>query len=68
MPIFIAHGTKDRLVPFQQSILIYEALRAAGQPVEMVKVRGADHGGPTLWTDELLDLVDEFLVRQLTAA
>ena len=65
-PIFIAHGTKDRLVPFPQSILIYEALRAAGQPVEMVRVRGAGHGGPTFWTDELLHLVDGFLARNLT--
>ena len=65
-PIFIAHGTKDRLVPFAQSVLIYEALRAAGQPVEMVKVRGGAHGGPSLWTDELLDLVADFLSRHLT--
>jgi acetyl esterase/lipase len=64
-PIFIAHGTKDRLVPFGQSILIYEALRAAGQEVEMVKVRGAAHGGSTFWTDELMDLVDGFLSRHL---
>lgn len=67
-PIFLAHGTKDRLVPFAQSLLIYEALRAAGQPVEMTKVRGAGHGGPSFWTDELLDLVEEFLSRHLTAA
>jgi acetyl esterase/lipase len=65
-PILLAHGTKDRLVPFGQSILIYEALRAAGQPVEMVKVRGAAHGGPSFWTEELLDLVDEFLARHLS--
>jgi acetyl esterase/lipase len=64
-PVFIAHGTKDRSVPFAQSILIYEALRAAGQPVEMVKVRGAAHGGTSFWTDELLDLVADFLLRRL---
>ena len=64
-PIFIAHGTKDRLVPFPQSLLLYEALREAGQPVEMVKVRGAAHGGVTFWTDELLDLVAGFLSEHL---
>ena len=65
-PILIAHGTKDRLVPFKQSVLVYEALRAAGQPVEMVKVRGAAHGRPTFWTTELLDLVEDFLRRHRT--
>ena len=64
-PILIAHGTKDPVVPFAQSILLYEALRAAGQPVEMVRVRGAAHGGVTFWTDELLDLVEEFLARHI---
>jgi acetyl esterase/lipase len=64
-PIFIAHGTKDRLVPFAQSVLVYEALRAADQPVELVKVRGAAHGGPSFWTDELMDLVAGFLARHL---
>lgn len=64
-PILIAHGSKDRLVPFQQSVVMYEALRAAGQPVTLVRVRGAAHGGTTLWTPELLDLVDEFLAQSL---
>jgi acetyl esterase/lipase len=65
-PVLIAHGSKDPVVPFAQSILGYEALRAAGQPVEMVKVRGAAHGGVTFWTDELMDLVAGFLRRHLT--
>ena len=67
-PIFIAHGDRDRLVPFQQSVLMYESLRAAGQPVELVRVRGAGHGGPGFWTAELMDLVDEFLGAHLPGA
>jgi acetyl esterase/lipase len=46
-------------------VLIYEALRAAGQPVELVQVRGAGHGGPTFWTDELMGLVHDFLSEHL---
>jgi acetyl esterase/lipase len=39
----IAHGTADRLVPFGQSGLLVEALRAAGIPVTFHPVEGADH-------------------------
>jgi acetyl esterase/lipase len=66
LPAFlIAHGSKDRLVPFHQSVLIYEALREAGHRAELVQVKGAGHGGPTFWTPELLDLVDHFLRENL---
>jgi acetyl esterase/lipase len=66
LPAFlIAHGNKDRLVPFHQSVLIYEALREAGHSAELVQVKGAGHGGPTFWTPELLDLVDRFLLGHL---
>jgi fermentation-respiration switch protein FrsA (DUF1100 family) len=65
-PILIAHGSKDRLVPFQQSVLIYDALHEARLPVELVQVKGAGHGGPTFWTAELMDLVHNFLQRHLS--
>lgn len=64
-PMLIAHGSKDRLVPFGQSVLLYEALRAAGQPAQFVKVRGAGHGGAAFWNDELMDEVGAFLGRHL---
>jgi acetyl esterase/lipase len=66
LPAFlIAHGSKDRAVPFHQSVLVYEALRSAGHRAELIQVKGAGHGGPTFWTPELLDLVDRFLVEHL---
>jgi acetyl esterase/lipase len=42
-PFLVAHGTADRLVPFGQSSLLVEALRAAGVPVTFHAVEGADH-------------------------
>jgi acetyl esterase/lipase len=44
-PFLIAHGTKDPLVPWQQSELLEAALRKAGCDVTFVKVVGAGHGG-----------------------
>lgn len=60
-PMLILHGDKDRLVPFGQSVMLYEALRDAGQTADFYRVRGADHGGPPFWTDEVLDIVETFI-------
>ena len=40
-PFLIMHGDRDALVPFNQSVLLYEALRDAGQDVSFYKVAGA---------------------------
>jgi acetyl esterase/lipase len=42
-PIFIQHGTKDRLVPFGQAQELHDALIAAGADTTLVAVEGADH-------------------------
>lgn len=43
-PFLIMHGDQDLLVPFNQSELLYDALRKAGVEVTLVKVKGAGHG------------------------
>ncbi len=48
-PVFIAHGTQDPTVPYEQSVLLLEALRASGVSVEIYSVQGAAHGK---FTDE----------------
>jgi len=67
-PVLIVHGSKDRLVPFGQSVLLHDALVAADSPVELYQLTGADHGGPPFWQDDVLDIVDEFIRRHLTGA
>jgi acetyl esterase/lipase len=42
-PFLIQHGTRDRLVPFGQSVHLDAALRAAGARSILVPVDGADH-------------------------
>lgn len=45
-PILIAHGTKDRLVAFKQSVKLYQALLDKNKEVVFYRMKGADHGGP----------------------
>ena len=42
-PTFLLHGTADRLVPPSASMRMYEALIAAGAPVEMKMYHGVPH-------------------------
>lgn len=42
-PFHLAHGDTDRFVPVEQSRELADALRAAGVPVELTEVPGADH-------------------------
>lgn len=63
-PFLIIHGDRDPLVPFNQSVLLYEALKAAGQNATFYKVKGAGHGDG-FWTSEVLDLVYKFLLAYI---
>lgn len=43
-PFLIIHGDKDKLVPYQQSVLLKDALEEAGVPVTFYRVEGGGHG------------------------
>ena len=43
----------------------HRTLRAAGQPVRLIQVRDAGHGGPTLFTPEVTEAVALFLRHAL---
>ena len=43
-PVFIVHGSNDRLVPVQNSLLFYEACLKAGVSAEMHLEENAQHG------------------------
>ena len=61
-PFLIINGDRDRTVPFNQSELLYAALKKAGVDVTFVPMKGAGHGfgGP-----EAIEPVQEFLKRCL---
>lgn len=60
-PMLIVHGDKDRLVPFQQSVLLYEKMREMNKHVAFYKLEGADHAGDAFLKEPVLDLVERFL-------
>jgi len=64
-PILIMHGDCDRLVPFNQSVLLYNKLRATGKDVEFYKLLGSDHVGAGFLSRRSFDIVDEFIRRKL---
>lgn len=64
-PFLIMHGTKDRTVACQQSVDLYQALRAAGKDAELYLVRGADHAADAFWSPAAIDVYDAFLRRCL---
>ncbi len=43
-PIFLAHGTEDRIVPYAQSVALAERLQAVGATVTLLPVPSGDHG------------------------
>ncbi|NNC90096.1 MAG: alpha/beta hydrolase fold domain-containing protein [Akkermansiaceae bacterium] len=61
-PMLIAHGTRDRLVPFPQSEDLAARLREAGVPVYLVKMVDAGHG---FRSPELDRRVAAFLAKYL---
>ena len=67
-PILMMHGTKDRTVSFQHSVVMYQALKRANKEVEFYRLRGADHGDPAFYRDSTLDIVIDFFRRHLNKA
>jgi acetyl esterase/lipase len=60
-PILIIHGSKDRLVPFGQSVMLFDALKKTNKVAECYQLKGADHGGAPFWTEKVLDIVETFI-------
>ncbi|HKE72085.1 MAG TPA: alpha/beta hydrolase [Acidimicrobiales bacterium] len=68
-PFLLQHGEDDTWVPHDQSVRLAAALRAAGAPVDLESVPGADHffgGAPDV--EAILDRALEFLGRLDAAA
>lgn len=64
-PVFLAHGTKDRVVPFSQADLLANEMEKNGCEYEFYALRNADHGSWQFWTEAMLDKVEKFIVKHL---
>jgi acetyl esterase/lipase len=61
-PFLIMHGDIDPLVPFNQSLILYEALRDAKKEASFYKIIGAGHGS-RFFTPKTISIVNEFLKK-----
>ncbi|HYR59251.1 MAG TPA: alpha/beta hydrolase [Chthoniobacteraceae bacterium] len=66
-PLLIMQGTKDPLVPLEQSQRLYDKLKAAGADATLDVIEGAGHGGPQFTAPEKLTLILDFFTRHLGA-
>jgi len=62
-PYFIVHGTDDKLVPFNQSQLLVEALRQSDVACNLLTISGGGHGRG--FPDEVGELVGQFFDHHL---
>jgi len=59
-PFLILHGDADPVVPYRQSVLLRDALEAAGVPVALHRVFGGGHGFQEN-AEDVKSVVDAFL-------
>ena len=62
-PVVIFHGTKDRTVNCTGSVILYQRLKETGHPADLYLIKGADHGGSEFWTDEVQDIMEDFMKK-----
>ena len=65
-PTLIIHGDADLLVPIQQAELIFDKLKEAGVPTELVVKKGAAHGWANIGKDAVIlaDWFDKHLQKK----
>lgn len=62
-PILMFHGTKDLTINPKVSVVVYEALKKYNKDVKLYLLEGADHGGSEFFSDNVLDIIEEFCKR-----
>ncbi|HNX94291.1 MAG TPA: alpha/beta hydrolase [Holophaga sp.] len=63
--LLFIHGSEDALVSPSQTLLVHNALRAAGVPSTRYVIKGANHGGPQWSTKMVMDIVVSYFDKML---
>jgi len=66
-PFLLVHGDSDRVVPWHQSQLFYQALARAGADVTFYTIAGADHGDHRFDSEMMRAAVAAFFDKHLKA-
>lgn len=64
-PFLLIHGTDDRVVPYHQSELMYDALTKAGVSVELIGIEGGDHADIYFFQPQVMTRIVEFFNTHL---
>jgi dipeptidyl aminopeptidase/acylaminoacyl peptidase len=64
-PFLIMHGDRDKMVPFNQSELLYDALKKVGVDATLKPVKGAGHGTREFGSAESMKSVEDFFAEHL---
>lgn len=67
MPVLVAHGTKDRVVPIEAGRRLYEALPGSLEK-QWVEIPGADHDNVLITDFPIYATVAEWMLRHVTPA
>lgn len=62
-PTLLIHGDADKLVPFQQSQILIDKLKAAGVTTKLVTKPGAAHGWPNIQQE--VEIIADWFVEHL---
>ncbi|MEC9331180.1 MAG: alpha/beta hydrolase fold domain-containing protein [Verrucomicrobiota bacterium] len=64
-PFLIMHGTKDMLVPYNQSVILHKALKSVGVRSAFLTVKGGGHrGGGGVLTERFRDFLKYYLLDE----
>ena len=64
-PTLILHGSRDMLVPFNQSCVLYNYMKELGKEVTFYKLMNANHGCHGFDSDKIVQIVLDFLEKNI---
>lgn len=64
-PTLIMHGSRDMVVPFHQSVILYEKMKQLNKDVTFMKVEDGNHGFGGFKSRKILDIVENYIKQKI---